>query len=225
MNSKEPIAVTCAGGKPNLPGAEVPETATVAIEYPENYLATFTIGYKAMRYNQFNDQLKQFHGNKARFDVGREWYSLYPEQPTALEMKASAGKEKAGKLQFSGAEPYPQFPGMHSQPQGAECAGGSGAGDKHRALHDYGFASPGTAIALELAGATGRRLMEILLDASSVGMNRFMSKCRFPTSHGSGHQRIESLVLFSRFSGHRRHDILALKKCEASPAGNSWPQL
>jgi predicted dehydrogenase len=47
MNSKEPEAVTCTGGKPNLPGAEVPETASVAIEYPENYLATFTIGYKA----------------------------------------------------------------------------------------------------------------------------------------------------------------------------------
>jgi predicted dehydrogenase len=101
MNSKEPIAVTCVGGKPNLPGAEVPETATVAIEYPENYLATFTIGYKAMRYNQFNDQLKQFHGDKARFDVGREWYSLYPEQPTALEMKASLEKKKPGSFNLA----------------------------------------------------------------------------------------------------------------------------
>jgi len=103
MNSKEPVAVTCTGGKPNLPGAEVPETASVAIEYPENYLATFTIGYKAMRYNQFNDQLKQFHGNKARFDVGREWYALYPEQPTALEMKASVEKKKPGS--FNSAAP------------------------------------------------------------------------------------------------------------------------
>ena len=65
-----------AGG---LAGAEVPETATIAIEYPENYLATFTLGYKAMRYNPFNDQIKQFHGDKARLDVGREWYALYPE--------------------------------------------------------------------------------------------------------------------------------------------------
>lgn len=97
MNSKEPVAVTCTGTKPNLPGAEVPETATIAIEYPENYLATFTIGYKAMRYNAFNDQIKQFHGNKARFDVGREWYSLYPEQNT-IEMKASVEKKKPGSF-------------------------------------------------------------------------------------------------------------------------------
>ena len=103
MNSTQPVAVTCTGGKPNLPGAEVPETASVAIEYPENYLATFTIGYKAMRYNQFNDQLKQFHGNKARFDVGREWYALYPEQPAALEMRASVEKKKPGS--FNSAAP------------------------------------------------------------------------------------------------------------------------
>jgi len=97
MNSKEPLAVTCTGGKVGLPGAEVPETASVAIEYPENYLATFTIGYKAMRYNAFNDQIKQFHGNKARLDVGREWYSLYPES-NAVEMKASAESKKPGSF-------------------------------------------------------------------------------------------------------------------------------
>jgi len=97
MNSKEPSAVMCTGIKPNLAGAEVPETATIAIEYPENYLATFTIGYKAMRYNSFNDQIKQFHGSKARFDVGREWYSLYPES-NAIEMKASVEKKKPGSF-------------------------------------------------------------------------------------------------------------------------------
>ena len=32
-----------------------------------------------MRYHTYNDQIKQFHGNKARFDVGREWYTLYAE--------------------------------------------------------------------------------------------------------------------------------------------------
>src|SRR6185295_18962392 len=75
----------------------------IAIEYPENYLATFTIGYKAMRYNSFDDQIKQFHGNKARFDVGREWYSLYPEQKTAIDLKASEEKKKPGS--FASAAP------------------------------------------------------------------------------------------------------------------------
>lgn len=102
MGSKEPLAVTCTGGKSNLPGAEVPETASVAIEFPENYLATFTIGYKAMRYNQFNDQLKQFHGGQARFDVGREWYALYP-QSNAIDMKPSTESKKPGS--FNSAAP------------------------------------------------------------------------------------------------------------------------
>ncbi|HWB95312.1 MAG TPA: Gfo/Idh/MocA family oxidoreductase, partial [Bryobacteraceae bacterium] len=97
MNAKQPVAVTCSGTKPNLTGAEVPETATMAIEYPGNFLVTFTLGYKAMRYNSFNDQLKQFHGSKARFDVGREWYSLYPES-NAVEMKASADRREPGSF-------------------------------------------------------------------------------------------------------------------------------
>ncbi|MEO7652037.1 MAG: Gfo/Idh/MocA family oxidoreductase, partial [Bryobacteraceae bacterium] len=47
MNSKEPVAVTCVGGRTHLQGAEIPETATLSIEFPEDYLANFTIGYKA----------------------------------------------------------------------------------------------------------------------------------------------------------------------------------
>jgi predicted dehydrogenase len=97
MNSKEPLAVTGVGGRTHLAGAEIPETATIAIEYPEDYLATFTIGYKAMRYNAFNDQLKQFHGSRARFDVGRESYALYP-QSSEIEMKPSVEKKKPGSF-------------------------------------------------------------------------------------------------------------------------------
>jgi predicted dehydrogenase len=102
MGSKEPVAVTCAGGRVNLPGAEVPETATIAVEYPENYLATFTLGYKAMRYNSFNDQMMQFHGNKARFDVGRESYALYVES-SAIDLKPAAERRKPGS--FNSAAP------------------------------------------------------------------------------------------------------------------------
>jgi predicted dehydrogenase len=103
MNSKAPLEVTCTGGKVNLPGAEIPETATIAIRYPEDYLATFTLGYKAMQYSSYNDQIKQFHGHKARLDVGREWYSLYPEQKTSIELKASAESKKPGS--FASAAP------------------------------------------------------------------------------------------------------------------------
>jgi predicted dehydrogenase len=98
MNSKFPTAVTCAGGRANLAGAEVPDTTCMAIEYPENYLAVFTLGYKAMRYHFSNDQLKQFHGSKARFDVGREGYALYP-QSAELDMKPSQQVRRPGTFE------------------------------------------------------------------------------------------------------------------------------
>ena len=55
-----------------------------------------------MRYNLCNDQMKQFHGNKARLDVGRESYALYPESQ-AIEMKASVETKKPGS--FNSAAP------------------------------------------------------------------------------------------------------------------------
>jgi predicted dehydrogenase len=88
MKSMRPLAVTCSAGRVNVDGVEIPETTCLSIEYPENYLAVFTLGYKAMRYNAYNDQCKQFHGDKARLDVGREWWALYP-QSNQIEMKPS----------------------------------------------------------------------------------------------------------------------------------------
>lgn len=82
MNSRAPLAVTCVGGQVNLKGVEIPDTATVVLEFAENYIANFTLGYKAMRYHPSQDQLKQFHGNKARLDVNREGWWLYPETTT-----------------------------------------------------------------------------------------------------------------------------------------------
>ncbi len=97
MGSAYPLAVTCTAGKVNVEGAEVPESTCMSIEYPENYLAIFTCGYKAMRYNLFNDQMKQFHGTKARFDVSRESYALYP-QSNAIEMRPSLEVKKPGSF-------------------------------------------------------------------------------------------------------------------------------
>jgi len=94
MDSPAPAAVSCTGAKPGIPGAEVTETASISAEYPD-YLAVFTLGYKAMRYHTFNDQLQQYHGDKARLDLGRESYALYPES-SALELKPSAEKRAVG---------------------------------------------------------------------------------------------------------------------------------
>jgi predicted dehydrogenase len=98
MNSNFPLAVTCSAGRCNLDGAEVPETTCMTMEYPENYLAVFTVGYKGMRYNMANDQMKQFHGNKARLDMSREGYALYPES-SALDMKPSMEKRQPGSFE------------------------------------------------------------------------------------------------------------------------------
>ena len=98
MNSTWPAAVTCAAGRVGLDGAEVPETTCMSIEYPENYLAVFTVGYKAMRYALSNDQMKQFHGSKARLDMARESYALYPES-NAVVMRPSVEKSQPGSFE------------------------------------------------------------------------------------------------------------------------------
>ncbi len=101
MGSKAPLAVTTSAGRANLQPAEVPETTCMCIEYPENYMAIFTVGYKAMRYSLLLDQLTQYHGSKARFDMGRESYALYREDPKALELKPAVEKKAPGA--FNGA--------------------------------------------------------------------------------------------------------------------------
>jgi predicted dehydrogenase len=95
MNSPIPLAVTAAAGKVNLAGGEIPETSSMTVEYPENYILVFTLGYQAMRYNMHNDQMQQFHGAKARFDLGRESWAVYP-QSSAVEMKASSERSSPG---------------------------------------------------------------------------------------------------------------------------------
>jgi predicted dehydrogenase len=82
----------------NLPGAEIPETTSMAVEYPENYLAVFTVGYKAMHYAPANDQMKQFHGSKARLDMSREGYSFYP-QSDAVDMSPTIEKRQPGSFE------------------------------------------------------------------------------------------------------------------------------
>jgi hypothetical protein len=69
---------------------------------PENYFAVFTLGYKAMRYNMFNDQKQEYHGDKARMDLGREMWAIYPES-NEIDMKASKEHKQPGS--FKNAAP------------------------------------------------------------------------------------------------------------------------
>ncbi|MCX6595735.1 MAG: Gfo/Idh/MocA family oxidoreductase [Acidobacteria bacterium] len=90
-----PSAVYAAGVN-TLPGAEVPETTTMLLEYPEQVLVAFTVGYKSMRYSGFLDQVAQHHGTKARFDAGREHWALYREDPKATELKPEKERRSPG---------------------------------------------------------------------------------------------------------------------------------
>ena len=99
MNSAYPLAVTAAG-RLDQEGAEVPETATMTIEYPR-YLAIFTLGYKAMRYPSFCDQLKKFHGSKAELEVGRETYALFPQGSITRDRKPAVEKTMPGSFNAS----------------------------------------------------------------------------------------------------------------------------
>lgn len=99
MNPGYPLKVT-ALGKHTMRGSEIPETTTIAIEYP-SYLAVFTVGYKAMAYAtaEFGHELKQFHGGRARLDLGREAYAFYPEDTGVLELEAKAKKRLPGSME------------------------------------------------------------------------------------------------------------------------------
>src|SRR5262249_44404054 len=61
-------------------------------EYPEDFIATFSINYAAMKYRTRNDQLNHLDGDQARMDIGREELKVYmqgAEEKAAVE-KASA---------------------------------------------------------------------------------------------------------------------------------------
>jgi hypothetical protein len=68
---------------------DTPESVVVIAEYPDDFLAVFTINYAAMHYKARNDQLNQLDGDLARLDIGREDFKLYrqgnEEQPEVAQ--------------------------------------------------------------------------------------------------------------------------------------------
>lgn len=79
MGAGYPTAVNasaCSGHKPN---ADLPESWIVIAEYPEDFMAVFTINYSAMQYEARADQLNAYDGDLARMDIGREFLRVYPK--------------------------------------------------------------------------------------------------------------------------------------------------
>jgi predicted dehydrogenase len=85
MNSVYPLAVNSSAGRVHKERVNTPESVVVIAEYPEDFLAVFSINYAAMHYKSRNDQLNQLDGDRARLDIGREDFKLYrqgnEEQP------------------------------------------------------------------------------------------------------------------------------------------------
>lgn len=98
MNAGYPLAVTAAAGKPHKPGVDTPESVVVSAEYPEDFIAVFSINYAAMRYKTRNDQLNQLDGDKARMDIGREECKVYlqgAEETPAITRTSATGFNRA----------------------------------------------------------------------------------------------------------------------------------
>jgi predicted dehydrogenase len=101
MAASYPAAVNASGGKPHRAGFDTPESATVTAEYPEDFVATFSINYAAMRYQSRNDQLNQYDGDKARMDIGREDFKVLlqgSEDTPAITTPSEFGFGKATDL-------------------------------------------------------------------------------------------------------------------------------
>jgi predicted dehydrogenase len=85
MNSAYLLAVNSSAGRVHKERVNTPESVVVIAEYPEDFLAVFSINYAAMHYKSRNDQLNQLDGDRARLDIGREDFKLYrqgnEEQP------------------------------------------------------------------------------------------------------------------------------------------------
>lgn len=93
MDAGFPTAVTASACGGHMDGADQPESVVVVAEYPEDFLAVFTINYAAMKYESKDDQLNAYDGDKARMDIGRESLRIYDAADPAV---AALNKEVPG---------------------------------------------------------------------------------------------------------------------------------
>ncbi|HUK17792.1 MAG TPA: Gfo/Idh/MocA family oxidoreductase [Bryobacteraceae bacterium] len=94
MGAGYPAAVNASAGKPHKPGVDQPESVVAIAEYPEDFIAVFSINYAAMQYKLRNDQLNQLDGDLARMDIGREELKLFSkgaEDEPSLVQKSARG--------------------------------------------------------------------------------------------------------------------------------------
>jgi len=93
MDAGFPTAVAASACGGHMDGADQPESVVVVAEYPEDFLAVFTINYAAMKYESKDDQLNAYDGDRARMDIGRESLRIYDAADPAV---AALNKEVPG---------------------------------------------------------------------------------------------------------------------------------
>jgi predicted dehydrogenase len=101
MNASYPLAVNASAGRVHKEKVDTPESVVAIAEYPEDFLAVFTINYAAMHYRPINDQLNQFDGDQARLDIGREEFRVYRqgnEDRPEVEQRSERGFSHATEL-------------------------------------------------------------------------------------------------------------------------------
>jgi len=101
MDAHYPSAVNASAGKPHKAGVDQPESVVAIAEYPQDFIAVFSVNYAAMQYLSRNDQLNQLDGDQARMDIGREDFRVFlkgAEDRPAIEKKSEKGFNYATDL-------------------------------------------------------------------------------------------------------------------------------
>ncbi|MBL8227550.1 MAG: Gfo/Idh/MocA family oxidoreductase [Bryobacterales bacterium] len=94
MGASFPVAVTAAAGKPHKEGFDTPESVVATAEYSEDFIASFSINYAAMKYKSRFDQLNHLDGDQARMDIGRESLKIFAqgeEEKPVIERASARG--------------------------------------------------------------------------------------------------------------------------------------
>src|SRR6185295_12794813 len=94
MGAGFPSAVNASAGKSHRAAGDMSESVIAVAEYPEDFIAVFSVNYAAMQYKLRNDQLNQLDGDRARMDVAREEIKVFlkgAEEEPAVVKKSEKG--------------------------------------------------------------------------------------------------------------------------------------
>jgi predicted dehydrogenase len=106
MDAGYPVSVSASACRGHKPGVDMPESWVVVAEYPEDFMAIFTINYAAMKYPAPEDQLNCYDGDLARMDLGRDFLRVYEHGSTG---KPAISKGGAGAFSDASTEHIRNF--------------------------------------------------------------------------------------------------------------------